>query len=78
MEAHAGLVPHDLPSSLVFTPLRIAFLVIAAILARLIVHRLINQAVSRTIGHQPAGEVQAAAMALLDATTLPAERREQR
>ena len=69
--------PNNLAELVAFTPLRIAFLVIAAILARLIVHRLINQAVSRTIGHQPRVKFKPA-QALLDATTLPAERREQR
>ena len=69
--------PHNLAELVAFTPLRIAFLVIAAILARLIVHRLINQAVRRAIGHQPRVKFKPA-QALLDATTLPAERREQR
>jgi len=69
--------PNNLAELVVFTPLRIAFLVIAAILARLIVHRLINKAVSRAIGHQPRVKFRAA-QALIDATTLPAERREQR
>ena len=69
--------PHNLAELVVFTPLRIAFLVFAAILARVIVHRLINRAVSRAIGHQPRLKFKPA-QALVNATTLPAERREQR
>ena len=69
--------PHNLAELVVFTPLRIVFLVFAAILARLILHRLINRTVSRAIGHQPKLKFRAA-QALINATTLPAERREQR
>src|SRR5688500_3874857 len=69
--------PHNLAELVVFTPLRILFLVFAAVLARLILHRLINRAVGRAIGHQPRLKFKAA-QALINATTLPAERREQR
>ena len=62
--------PHNLAELVVFTPLRIAFLVFAAILARLILHRLINRTVSRAIGHQPKLKFKAA-QALINATTLP-------
>ena len=69
--------PHKLADVVVFTPLRILFLVVVAVLARLVLHRLINRAVRRAIGHQPRVKFHAA-QAFLDATTVPAERRQQR
>jgi len=69
--------PHNLADVVVFTPLRILFLVIVAILARLILQRLIDRAVRRAIGHQPRVKFQPA-QAFLDATAVPAERRRQR
>jgi moderate conductance mechanosensitive channel len=70
--------PHNLPEVVVFTPLRIAFLIIVTVLVRLILHRLIARAVGRSIGaHHPKLKLRAA-QALIDATSLPAERRAQR
>ena len=69
--------PHNLAEVAVFTPLRIVFLVVVAMVARLVLHRLISRAVRRSIGHQPRLKVRAA-QAFLDATSVPAERREQR
>jgi small conductance mechanosensitive channel len=60
-----------------FTPLRIIFLIIVAIAVRQIVCRLIDRSVTRAIGH-PTRIKFKAAQALVTATTLPAERREQR
>jgi moderate conductance mechanosensitive channel len=70
--------PHNLPEVVVFTPLRILFLIVVTLLARLVLHRMIARAVGRSIGaHYPKLKFRAA-QALIDATTLPAERRAQR
>ena len=69
--------PDNLAEVVVFTPLRIIFLIIVAALARLIVHRLIDRAVRRAIGHHPKLKFRPA-QALIDATSVPAERRAQR
>ena len=69
--------PHDLAEVALFTPLRIAFLVLVAIVVRQLLCRLINRSVLRAIGHPPRLKFRAA-QALVDATSLPAERREQR
>jgi moderate conductance mechanosensitive channel len=69
--------PDNLAEVVVFTPLRIAFLIVVAALARLIVHRLIDRAVRRAIGPQPKLRFRPA-QALIEATSVPAERRAQR
>jgi small conductance mechanosensitive channel len=69
--------PHNLAQVAVFTPLRIAFLIIVAIIARLVLHRLIDRAVRRAVGHRPRVKFKAA-QAFLDAASVPADRREQR
>jgi moderate conductance mechanosensitive channel len=69
--------PRNLPEVFVFTPLRILFLVVVTVLARLVLHRLIDRAVRRSIGAHPRLKFRAA-QALIDATSLPAERRAQR
>jgi small conductance mechanosensitive channel len=69
--------PHNLAEVVVFTPLRIAFLIVVAGLARLVIHRLIDRAVRRAIGHHPRVKFRPA-QALIDATSVPAERRAQR
>ena len=69
--------PDDLAEVVVFTPLRILFLIVVTVLARLVLHRLIDRAVGRAIGAQPKLKFRAA-QALIDATSLPAERRAQR
>ncbi len=69
--------PDNLAEVAVFTPLRIIFLILVTVLARLVVHRLIDRAVSRAIGPQPKLKFRPA-QALIDATSLPAERRAQR
>ena len=70
--------PHNLPEVVVFTPLRILFLIVVTMLARLVLHRMIARAVGRSIGVQYPKLKFRAAQALIDATTLPAERRAQR
>ena len=69
--------PHNLAETMVFVPLRVAFLIIAALVARNVVHRLIARAVRKATGHQPRYKLRAA-QALAEATSLPAERRDQR
>ncbi len=69
--------PHNLAEVALFTPLRIAFLILVAVIVRQVVSRLINRSVLRAIGHPPRLKFRAA-QALVDATSLPAERREQR
>ena len=69
--------PHNLAEVVVFTPLRIIFLIIVAVLARLIANRLINRAVQRAISGHPRSRFRPA-QALMEATSIPAARREQR
>lgn len=69
--------PSNLAELTQFAPLRIAFLLIFAIVARLIVHRLITRSISRAIGRQLRLKWQPA-QALLQAAGPPAARREQR
>ena len=69
--------PDNLAEVAVFAPLRILFLVVVAVTARQLVCWLINRSVRRAVGYQPQLKFRAA-QALVDATTLPAERREQR
>jgi moderate conductance mechanosensitive channel len=70
-------LPENLPEIVVYRPLRIVFLILVAIIARQIICRLIDRSVTRAIGHPPRLK-HPAAQALVEATTLPAERREQR
>ena len=73
-------MPDWLPENLAeiaVAALRIAFLVVVAIAARQLICRLIDRSVRRAIGHPPRVKLKAA-QALIDATTLPNERREQR
>ncbi len=69
--------PHNLAEIAVFTPLRIAFLIIVAMLARSIAIRLINRTVRRAIAGQPKSRFRPA-QAFMEATSIPAARREQR
>lgn len=69
--------PHNLAETVVFVPLRVLFLIVVAVLARLLLHRLITRAITKAIGRHPHFKLRAA-QAFLDATSLPAGRREQR
>jgi moderate conductance mechanosensitive channel len=69
--------PDNLPEVLLFPPLRILFLIVVTGVARLVLHRLIDRAVGRSIGVHPKLKFRAA-QALIDAASLPAERRSQR
>ena len=70
--------PHNLAELEVFTPLRIAFLLVIAMLARLILHRLITRAVRTAIEREPPHSRFRAAQAFAEATSFPHARREQR
>ncbi len=69
--------PDDLAELAAFTPLRIVFLILVAIAARQLLCRLIDRWVRQAIGPQPRLKFRAA-QALVEATTLPSARREQR
>ena len=70
--------PHSLAELVVFTPLRIIFLIIVAVLARLILHRLITRAVRTAIEREPPHSRFRAAQALAAGHRIPPARREQR
>ncbi|WP_375423956.1 mechanosensitive ion channel family protein [uncultured Friedmanniella sp.] len=69
--------PTNLTETALFVPLRILFLLILAAVARAVTHRLINRAVRQAVGRQPRSHFRAT-QAFLDATSLPANRREAR
>jgi small-conductance mechanosensitive channel len=69
--------PRNLSETVVFVPLRILFLILVAVLARFILHRVIDRAVRTATGKRAPARWKAA-QALVNATSLPAERREQR
>ena len=69
--------PANVAELVTFTPLRIVFLILVAIAARQLICRLIDRSVDRAVGPQPRLKSRAA-QALVDATTLPSARREQR
>jgi small-conductance mechanosensitive channel len=69
--------PHNLAEVVVFVPLRIAFLIIVAVLARYILHRVITRTVRTAIQNRPHSRFRAA-QAVVDATSIPSSRRDQR
>ena len=69
--------PRSLTETVVFVPLRITFLIVVAVVARIVLHRLISRTVRRAIERQPRSRFKAA-QAIVDATAIPAARREQR
>lgn len=77
LNAMPSWFPHNLAETVVFVPLRVMFLIIVATAARLVLHRLISRAVRRATGHQPHFKLRAARV-LVEAASLPADRREQR
>jgi small-conductance mechanosensitive channel len=70
--------PHNVAELEVFTPLRIAFLILVALLARLLLHRLITRAVRSAIEREPQQSRFRAAQAFAEATGFAHARREQR
>jgi small conductance mechanosensitive channel len=69
--------PSDLAETALFTPLRVSFLIVMALLARLILRRVVDRVVRGSIGYSPRSRFRAAQV-LVEATTVPRERREQR
>jgi small-conductance mechanosensitive channel len=69
--------PDNLTETIVFVPLRILFLVILALLARSVLHHLINRSVRRATGQQPQLKFKAAQV-IVEAASRPAARRAQR
>ena len=69
--------PRNLAETVVFVPLRIAFLILVAALARLLLHRLITRAVRTAINARSPSRFRTA-QAIVTATALPLDRREQR
>jgi small-conductance mechanosensitive channel len=69
--------PHNFAEVVVFVPLRILFLIVVAVLVRLILVRVISRTVRKTVESRPHSRWKAA-QALVEATSMPAGRREQR
>jgi len=69
--------PSNAAEVVAFAPLRIIFLIVAAVLARLIAIRLINRAVRRAVAERPRTRF-GAAQILVEATSIPTARRAQR
>jgi moderate conductance mechanosensitive channel len=69
--------PHNLVETVAFVPLRIAFLLLVAVLARLVLHRLINRAVRTAVASRP-HVTWKPVQAVVTATSIPTSRREQR
>ncbi len=69
--------PSNLAELVVFAPLRITFLILLAIVIRLLLHRLIKRAVQRSIGYDFQLKLKFA-QAVVTAASLPKERRAQR
>jgi len=70
-------IPDNLATLVVFKPIRIVLLIIAAFVLRRVLHRLINRSVRRAVD-RPLSSRNQMAQKLIDATTLSAERRKQR
>jgi small conductance mechanosensitive channel len=66
--------PRNLSETFLFVPLRILFLLVVAVVARAVLHRVINRAIRQATGRQPLKHFRAAE-ALVAATGLPADRR---
>ena len=58
-------------------PLRILFLLVVAVVARVVLHRVIDRTVRQAVNRQPLTRFKAAQV-LVEATSLPADRREAR
>jgi small-conductance mechanosensitive channel len=69
--------PTNLTETALFVPLRILFLLVLAVVARVVLHRLINRTVRQAVGRQPKTRFRAA-QAFLEATSLPSDRRQAR
>ncbi|GAA2099414.1 hypothetical protein GCM10009841_13330 [Microlunatus panaciterrae] len=69
--------PRTLTEFFAFVPLRIAFLLVLAVLSRWLLHRLMDRWVRRAISRQPHSRFRAAQV-IIQATSLPSARRQQR
>jgi moderate conductance mechanosensitive channel len=70
-------LPDNLAALVVFKPIRIVLLIIAAFVLRRVLHRMINRSVRRAVD-RPLTSSNQMAQKLIDATTVSAERRKQR
>ena len=70
-------LPDNLAELVVFTPVRIVLLIIAAFVLQRVLHRLINRSVRRAID-RPLSSRNQLTQKVIDATTVSAERRKQR
>jgi moderate conductance mechanosensitive channel len=70
-------LPDNLAALVVFKPIRIVLLIIAAFVLRRILHRMINRSVRRAVD-RPLTSRNQMAQKLINATTVSAERRKQR
>lgn len=69
--------PSALTETAVLVPLRIVFLVVVAVLARVVLHRVISRTVRAAVENRPSSRFRSA-QALVSATGVPSARREQR
>jgi small-conductance mechanosensitive channel len=70
-------LPDNLAALVVFKPIRIVVLIIAAFVLRRVLHRMINRSIRRAVD-RPLSSRNQMAQKLIDATTVSAERRKQR
>ncbi|HEY6687298.1 MAG TPA: mechanosensitive ion channel domain-containing protein [Propionibacteriaceae bacterium] len=70
-------LPDNLAALVVFKPIRIVLLIVAAFVLRRVLHRMINRSVRRAVD-RPLTSRNQMAQKLIDATTVSAERRKQR
>jgi moderate conductance mechanosensitive channel len=70
-------VPDNLAELVLFKPIRIVLLIIAAFVLRRVLHRMINRSVRRAVDRPLTSRYQMT-QKLIDATTVSAERRKQR
>jgi small-conductance mechanosensitive channel len=70
-------LPDNLAALVVFKPIRIVLLIIAAFVLRRVLHRMINRSVRRAVD-RPLSSRNQMAQKFIDATTVSAERRKQR
>jgi small conductance mechanosensitive channel len=70
-------LPDNLAALVVFKPIRIILLIIAAFVLRRVLHRMINRSVRRAVDRPLSSRYQMT-QKLIDVTTAPSERRKQR
>jgi moderate conductance mechanosensitive channel len=70
-------LPDNLAALVVFKPIRIVLLIIAAFVLRRVLHRMINRSIRRAVD-RPLSSRNQMTQKLIDATTVSAERRKQR